>query len=147
MRRIIHTALLVSAGLLIVTVLGKIGVGHPRELASIAHSGTAPLPIILEHKGFSTDLERPPVAFDHDKHTAALKESKNEDCSVCHALKETDSHLVNPEVKVFKFPKVSFDPNDKTAIMYAYHDACGSCHRNMAAEGRKTGPDIGLCGK
>ena len=147
MRRIIYTALLVSAGLVLLTALGKIGVAHPREMASIAHSGTAPLPIVLEHKGRSPSLERPPVAFDHDKHTAALKGGKSESCAVCHTVSEIDNHLINPEVRVFKFPKARFDRGDKTAIMYAYHNECVGCHRKMAAEGKKSGPDIGLCGK
>ncbi len=147
MHRIIHSALLVSAGLMMLTALGKMEVAHPRDVESIIHSGTAPLPIVLEHKGQSPDLERPAVAFDHDKHTAALKNGKTDDCTVCHVLKEKDSRLIDPEVRVFKFPRASFDSADKTATMYAYHNECVSCHRKMAAEGKKTGPDIGFCGK
>jgi len=105
------------------------------------------VPIVLAHLGSSQSLERPAVSFDHDLHTKALKQGKTEDCGVCHVLKKTDTRLVNPDVKVFKFPKADFDPTSKTEIMYAYHEACVSCHRKTAAEGRKAGPDIGLCGK
>ncbi|MCA1961209.1 MAG: cytochrome c3 family protein [Desulfomonile sp.] len=105
------------------------------------------VPIVLAHLGSSQSLERPAVLFDHDLHTKALKQCRSEDCGVCHVLKQTDTRLVNPDVKVFKFPKVDFDPTSKTEIMYAYHEACVNCHRKTSAEGRKAGPDIGLCGK
>ncbi|MBI5252067.1 MAG: cytochrome c3 family protein [Desulfomonile tiedjei] len=110
-------------------------------------SAAGRLPIVIAHQGSAPSLERPPVAFDHDRHTAALKQNKGEDCGVCHVLKESSQLLANPEVKVFKFPKGPFDATDKTATMYAYHQECVSCHRNMARDGKKTGPDIGLCGK
>jgi len=147
MRRIIPTALLVSAGLVLLTTLGKIGAAHPRELESIVHPGATPLPILLEHKGRLAELERPPVAFDHDRHTAALKQAGTGDCSVCHQLKETDPHLSNGEVQVFRFPKVPLDMTDKGSLMHAYHDACVGCHRKMTTEGKATGPLMGLCGK
>ena len=95
------------------------------------------MPIIMAHQGSAPSLERPPVAFDHDRHTAALKQRKAEDCAVCHVLKETDKRLINPEVMVFKFPKGSFDETDKTASMYAYHNECVSCHRKMAGGGQE----------
>ena len=87
------------------------------------------------------------MAFDHDQHTKALKQKKMEDCAVCHVLKETDKRLVNSEIKVFKFPKQEFDASNKSSIMYAYHNVCASCHKTMASEGKKTGPQIGMCGK
>jgi hypothetical protein len=105
-----------------------------------------PLTIFMAHPGSSPGLERPPALFAHDRHTTALKQGKEQDCGVCHLLKQTDSRLSSPEVKVFKFPMESFDRSDKDATMKAYHAACVGCHRKMAGEGKKTGPDVGLCG-
>lgn len=140
-------ALAIMAGLFFLAVSGEMGRAKSEKVESQAPFGTAPFPILIDHKGGAATLERPPVGFDHDRHTAALKQSKQEDCAVCHALKDTDPRLVSPAVKVFKFPKAAFDATDKTAIMYAYHNECVSCHRKMAGENKKTGPDIGLCGK
>ncbi|AFM27920.1 sulfate respiration complex hexadecaheme cytochrome HmcA [Desulfomonile tiedjei] len=114
--------------------------------SSTQNSSTNP-PILISHLGSSPRLERPPVVFDHDMHTKALKQSKGQDCAICHIVKDASASLSNPEVKVFKFPKSAFDPTDKTAIMYAYHEGCVSCHRTLQSEGKKSGPDIGLCGK
>jgi hypothetical protein len=105
------------------------------------------LPFVIAHKGSAPTLERPPVAFEHDRHTKALKQSKLEDCAVCHILNETDKRLINPETRVFKFPRVQFDATDKTGIMYAYHEACIACHKKTAADNKKSGPPAGLCGK
>ncbi len=105
------------------------------------------LPLILAYKGSAPELDRPAVAFDHDLHTTALQQTRAEDCKVCHVLKESDKRLHSPYVSVFKFPKEPFSRTDKSAIMYAYHNACAGCHKQMASEGKKTGPPIGLCGK
>jgi hypothetical protein len=50
-------------------------------------------------------------------------------------------------VAVFRFPKVQVDPMDKNAVMNANHRECVSCHRKLSAQNKKSGPDIGLCGK
>jgi len=105
------------------------------------------VPIILDHRGSAPALERPPVVFSHDRHTRALKQAKGEDCGICHRLTQTDAAFMKSEVRVYKFPKEPFDETDKTQIMHAYHTACVSCHRKMAGEGVKTGPDVGMCGK
>jgi hypothetical protein len=147
MHRLNRKMLMIFTGLSFVLFSGEMarlhcetaGYPHPRDASH--------LPLIIEYQGSVAALERPPVAFDHDRHTTALKQSKMEDCAVCHVLKATDGRLVNLEVKVFKFPKVAYDESDKTAFMYAYHNECVSCHRKMAGEGKKTGPDVGLCGK
>jgi len=102
---------------------------------------------MIAHQGSSTSLDRPPVPFDHDRHTEALKQTGSKDCGTCHLLNQTDARLVNPEVKVFRFPKTALDETDKTAIMSGFHNECVSCHRKMSQEGKKTGPAIGLCGK
>jgi hypothetical protein len=147
MHRRNRKVLMILTGLSFVLFSGGMARLHCGTLGSSAGSDAARLPLIIGHQGSATSLERPPVAFDHDRHTAALKQGKEEDCAVCHVLKDTDPLLANPAVKAFKFPKGALDDTDKTAIMYAYHNECVSCHRKMAAEDKKTGPDIGLCGK
>lgn len=135
------------AGLSLALVGGWTGLTLSMEPVKTPAGDSTMAPIIISHQGSSPMLERPPVPFDHDKHTRALKQKKSEDCAVCHVLKEADKRLTNPDVKVFKFPKAAFDETNKRSIMNAYHNECVSCHRNMAAKGEKTGPDIGLCGK
>jgi len=103
-------------------------------------------PVLIGHMGTSEALERPAVAFDHDKHTKALKQANKADCKVCHIVEDKDDRLVEKKVQVFRFPKLPYDAKDKESIRDAYHAGCGNCHSGMAAEGKKTGPDIGLCG-
>jgi Class III cytochrome C family/Outer membrane cytochrome MtrC/MtrF-like, domains II/IV len=149
MHRLNRKVLMILIGLSFVLFAGEMTRLQCKSVASPTAKEESRLPIIMEHRGSAPSLERAPVAFDHDRHTAALKQGKGKaaGCTLCHEIKETDPRLANPEVKVFKFPKGSFDETDKTAIMYAYHNECVSCHRKMAGEGKKTGPDIGLCGE
>jgi len=74
-------------------------------------------------------LERPPVPFDHDKHTRALK---SEGCEICHP---TDDH---GDVR-FTFSAVK-DQTGRNALMNAYHDDCIGCHTRRTHEGEKAGP-------
>ncbi|MDA8406461.1 MAG: cytochrome c3 family protein [Deltaproteobacteria bacterium] len=104
-------------------------------------------PIIIDHKGKAPKLDRAPVIFDHDTHTKVLLKDNPQNCALCHVVKERDPSFGNSEVQVFKFPKKTVDMNDKSAIMYGYHDECISCHKKMRSEGKKTGPQIGMCGK
>jgi len=76
-----------------------------------------------------TTLERPPVKFDHDKHTKALNADS---CRQCH--NESDDGAV-----LFSFPK-NRDESSATALMNAYHDECITCHTNRARKGLDTGP-------
>jgi hypothetical protein len=145
MRRL-NQVILILVVLLTGLVFGEMRPAHSTEPGSSAPSKSAHLPLFIDHKGEALELERPLVAFDHDRHVTALKQGKSQDCAVCHLMKETDRRLVNPEVKVFRFPKGIVDETNKTSIMYEYHNECVSCHRKKASEGIKTGPDIGLCG-
>ncbi len=140
-------SLMILTALSFVLCIGGMATLHAETVGYAGQSEAERVPLILAHQGSASRLDRPPVSFEHDRHTTALKMSKEEDCAVCHVLKETDRRLTDPEVKVFKFPKTSFDATDKTAIMYAYHTGCVSCHRQKASQGKKTGPDIGMCGK
>lgn len=74
-------------------------------------------------------LERAPVKFNHDKHTAALEP---EGCDRCHPKDEKGALL-------FTFPKVRNEKN-ATALMNSFHDECTGCHQKRAAEHKKAGP-------
>ncbi len=104
-------------------------------------------PIIIDHKGKAHKLDRAPVVFDHDTHTKVLLKDDPQNCALCHVVKERDPSFGNSEVRVFRFPKKAVDMNNKSAIMYAYHNECISCHKKMRSEGKKSGPEIGMCGK
>lgn len=147
MRKSLREALVIFTGVILVSLLGGTEPLLPGEAANKPAPDPAPIPIVIAHQGSSASLERPPVRFNHDLHTTALKQTKSQDCAVCHVIKQTDPLLIDPEVKVFKFPKGPLDETDKTAIMHAYHNECVNCHRKMSSEGSKSGPAIGLCGK
>ncbi len=147
MRRIKTRIFIVTTGLILVLFAGG--------TASFSSSGaekqnlkdSTRLALVIGHKGSAPELDRPAVAFDHDLHTTALQQTLAQDCAVCHVMQETDKRLNSPYISIFKFPKQQFDRTDKSSIMYAYHTACAGCHKQMSAEGKKTGPPIGLCGK
>lgn len=141
------TVFIMLAGAMLFVAFGEMGLIHSGELDIQAPSRATPFPIFIDHRGAAPELERPAVAFNHDRHTRALKQGQKQDCGVCHVLKETDNRLIGLEAEVFKFPKALYDESDKTAIMYSYHQACVSCHRELASEGKTAGPAIGLCGK
>ncbi len=90
-------------------------------------------------------LERAPVYFDHTLHTNSLKSKAEKDCKVCHRLEQEMDLKTQKTVRVYAFPKAPYDESDHDALMLAYHGACGDCHRKMASEGKKSGPDIGQC--
>ncbi|MEW6111255.1 MAG: cytochrome c3 family protein, partial [Thermodesulfobacteriota bacterium] len=147
MHKVNKRLLMILLSLCFASLVAGVSLIYSENRAQLRPTGEAQMPIFLAHLGSSPTLERPPVGFDHDLHTAALKQSKIEDCAVCHVLKETDKRLINPEVKIFGFPKDLTGRTDKTAIMYSYHNQCVACHQKTGSEGKKSGPDIGLCGK
>lgn len=139
---------LILAGFCLVLVLGGIGLIHSMTVESAKPQvSTSGPPIRIVHKGQAQELERSPVCFNHDLHTSALKQGKKSDCKVCHALEEQMELKSRKKVKVYRFPKTAYKADDKDAAMTAFHNACGSCHRERASQAKKTGPDIGLCGK
>ncbi len=78
------------------------------------------------------ELERPPVRFDHDRHTAELGA---EDCGLCH---REDGK--NPAIDFeFTFPK-NADQTDRGALTDAFHDACIGCHKQRIKERKDAGP-------
>ena len=85
-------------------------------------------------RGFG-GLERPEVEFFHDQHTGAL-EKMGKDCQTCH-LSENDRLSYT-----FKRLKDA----GRQEVMEIYHGECMVCHKEMYAEGEKTGP-IEVCGE
>lgn len=74
-------------------------------------------------------LQRPPVIFQHDRHTEALAK-QDKQCDACHLSDDKNRSL--------KFKRI--EDTDKDAVMDVYHDACISCHRQTASAGLQSGP-------
>ena len=148
MRRIKKRIFVVTTGLTLIFFAGGIGLISAGGIVKQNPKDSTRLTLVIAHKGSAPVLDRPAVAFDHDLHTTALQQTRAQDCAVCHVLQETDKRLNSPYISIFKFPKQQFDRTDKSSDhLHFYHEACGGCHKQMSAEGKKTGPPIGLCGK
>lgn len=137
----------IALGLSCVLVLGVVGLVHSDALQTSNQKSDAGLVLMIDHPGNSKSLQRPAVAFDHDMHTKSLKSKTNQDCGACHLVKKDNPFGSNQKLDIYLFPKEEFDRSDISKIMVKYHNACGSCHKTMAKEGKKTGPQIGMCGK
>ena len=74
-------------------------------------------------------LERPAVAFLHDKHTQVV-EKQNKDCLACH--QENDGKL-SPKFKRTK-------NTNRQDVMTIYHSNCITCHVDTAGKGKESGP-------
>lgn len=79
-------------------------------------------------------LEMPAVTFLHDKHTDVLLKEKK-DCKTCHLLEDGKLSLAFKRKKANK-------PDEFKDI---YHSNCIGCHKEMAGEGKKSGPLDGAC--
>jgi len=73
--------------------------------------------------------ERPPVAFDHDKHTAALEA---DGCKACHEEQEGGDFR-------FTFKKTD-DETSSNGLMDSFHDDCIACHEKRIANNLDAGP-------
>jgi len=79
--------------------------------------------------------ERPPVTFQHEVHTTALKK---EGCQSCH-LQDKKKQMVT------RFGRVT-EVKDRDTLIDIYHDRCLGCHRQRRQAGEKTGPlTCGAC--
>ncbi|MFZ0052655.1 MAG: cytochrome c3 family protein, partial [Desulfobaccales bacterium] len=79
-------------------------------------------------------LELPPATFSHDKHTKALSQEKK-DCTTCHLM----------ENGKLSFAYMRRKNTPAAALKEIYHANCISCHMDLAAAGKKTGPLDGEC--
>ena len=74
--------LFIILGFCLVLLIGRTGLIYSGEPAKQDPRDGGRLPVLIGHTGSSDTLERPEVAFDHDKHTKALKQGKINDCKV-----------------------------------------------------------------
>ncbi len=79
-------------------------------------------------------LELPPVTYFHDKHTEALAKDKK-GCETCHYVEENK----------LSFTYLRRSSTRGEEIKDIYHANCIGCHNQMAAAGKKTGPQDGFC--
>jgi len=112
-----------SAGIFF--LLGDTGGSRSRETEKTKPSG---LPIFLSVSNQFQEMERPPVEFYHDKHTAAFK---TEGCGLCHPQDEKGRFI-------FKYPRLR-DDSTKQSLMNSYHDNCIGCHIETSKKGKKSG--------
>jgi hypothetical protein len=85
--------------------------------------------IVLDSLRVFGSLERPPVYFRHDRHTAAVGQLAG-DCRVCHAM--------DGERMAFKFRRT--EDADRQTVMKIYHDGCIACHKEGRAQRTASGP-------
>lgn len=138
------------AVVLTLVLIGGITVYGVEKVSDTSETGRTDVIVIdtLAHFG---KLERPRVAFLHTQHTQALTAQKR-DCSACH-LKESAYEVIPGTLKQAaknidrlspKFKRLK--DTSKKEIMDIYHESCIGCHREMKAEGIKTGPqECGQC--
>ena len=73
----------------------------------------------------------PQVVFKHDKHTQALGKDS---CKTCHQTRK----LGGEEIFDFTFQKTAGMQGEEAKN--AFHSGCLSCHKDLAAAGKPTGP-------
>jgi hypothetical protein len=79
-------------------------------------------------------LERPAIAFPHDRHTSALAQ---EGCQACHPS--------DPKGQLsLRFARVGASPS-RSKLVDLYHDKCMSCHTERTARRQTSGPVV--CGE
>jgi hypothetical protein len=120
-------ALTVFAAILLLLLFGLVA----------AHSGTSVANwrtdiVVIDLPATSGAKQMPPVQFQHDRHTEALK---GQDCATCHQKKGDDL--------VFMFKRI--EAKDVEILTDIYHDNCAGCHTEMSAGGKASGPPAGEC--
>ena len=85
--------------------------------------------IVLEFPGTFGAKERPPVEFDHGKHTAALED---QGCKACH--------VKNDKGKQLSSFCTTAEAENRESLQNTYHDKCVGCHTDRSEAGQKTGP-------
>lgn len=121
--------------LLTIVILGLLVIGWVGNLrpegAEVRMTGSDV--IVIQRPDVFGKLERPAVAFMHEKHVAALGK---EQCTACH--KDNGGKLAIEFVRT--------DDGTRGEVMDAYHGRCTACHTERATKGEKAGPqDCGGC--
>ncbi len=148
--RVRWTKILGIAGLALAFGVSAWGVEALREKAP----GRADLIMIDTLKAFG-DLERPEVAFLHDRHTDAL-EKAGKDCSACHLSEKRfkmipdtlESAIQRVDHLSTRFKRLREE--GRREVMDIYHNECIGCHNEMADSElvEKSGPvTCGQCHK
>jgi len=114
------------APMLAVALLG-ISVAAAQQASAPAESTPVGM-ILMTHPEEFGDLERPPVNFNHARHTTTLGVDHCQDC-----------HLVEEGVLTPSFAAAAGDLGPE-ALMDAYHDGCRACHQERAEQGLSAGP-------
>ena len=91
--------------------------GTEIEPAHVAATGMSENVIIMAHQDIFEEFERPPVLFDHQKHTESLKD---QGCKVCHTADEKGN-------VTYEFLRIEGNL-DRRALIDAYHEKCMKCH-------------------
>ncbi|MCJ7682770.1 MAG: cytochrome c family protein, partial [Desulfobacteraceae bacterium] len=105
-----------------------------------AEKQAVPDEITLENKGYTKD-KKGPVKLAHKKHNVDFKIA----CAECHHMYKDGKNVWKDGDHVDKCSKCH-DPkakNEKTKaikLQNSYHNNCKTCHKTLAAEGKKTGP-------
>ncbi|MBI5063774.1 MAG: cytochrome C [Desulfatitalea sp.] len=100
------------------------GVAPPLEQAR------ADLIVIDRLKAFGP-LERPPVVFAHDRHTAAVTK-QNKDCLACHQM--------DPARNVLSTQYRHLGELDRQSLTDLYHERCIGCHQELRYQNAAAGP-------
>jgi hypothetical protein len=111
------------------------GCGQPAEGISMPANKAASEPppqtliesrVLMARPEVFDTFERPPVVFDHRKHTETLSE---EGCQTCHPADAEGK--VNYEYVAWR------ELADRRALIDAYHERCNQCHYEGATSGGK----------
>jgi len=114
------------APLLAVALLG-ISVVAAQQASEPAEPSPAGMILMAYPEEFG-ELERPPVDFNHARHSTAMGADQCKEC-----------HLVEEGVLAPSFAPAAGDL-DPDALMDAYHDGCRACHQERAEQGLSAGP-------
>jgi len=97
--------------------------------------------IMLESMKVFGKLERPSVAYLHQRHTEAL-EKKNKNCATCH-LSAKDPQTGKERMST---QYLRLEDTTKQEVMDIYHNNCIGCHKETKAAKEKSGPlECGEC--
>jgi hypothetical protein len=99
-------------------------------VAPTVQQGRADLIVLDRLKAFGP-LERPPVIFAHDRHTAALT-GQNKDCLACHRM-DPVKNVLSPQYR-------HIGTLDRRSLVDTYHEGCIGCHQELRARKTVAGP-------
>ncbi|MBI5552844.1 MAG: cytochrome C [Desulfobacterales bacterium] len=118
-----------AAALLLVCLLAAVAAWSAGVAPPFAQQ-RADLIVIDRLKAFGP-LERPPVLFAHDRHTAALAE-QNQDCLACHQM-DPAKNVLSPQYR-------HLGTLDRRGLADLFHEGCIGCHQELRARKVEAGP-------